>query len=111
MTRDQRLAEQERKRAERPRQDRRRLTATRRERRALADEARAQRRKRTGLQADEHGWFVWDEGTVEQLLALVPARLAHVPNPVAVLEALLGEVEAVCAPQAQEDACLLSGIG
>lgn len=92
MTRDERLAEQEQKRTERLRRARQRLTATRRERRALVEEARAQRRKLIGLLVDEAGLFVWDDGTLTLLFAQL-ARLRDTPDPVAVLEALLGEVD------------------
>lgn len=85
------LAEEERKHAERLRAARTKLTQTRRESRDLDKDARAARRRRTGLYADEAGLFVWDEGTVAQLFTLLAERLAHVPDPVAVLEALLSD--------------------
>lgn len=92
MTRDERLAEQERKQTERLRRERQRVTATRRERRALADEQLAQRRKKVGLDVDEAGLFVWDDATLILLFAQL-ARLRDTPNPVAVLEALLSDAE------------------
>jgi hypothetical protein len=93
MTRAERLVEQQRKAEEALARARQRLSGAKREMRAGAEKDRAARRRRTGLQADAAGWFVWDEGTVLNLLALIGSRLAHVPNPVAVLDALLGELE------------------
>ena len=91
MTRDERLAEEERKRTERLRKARERLSATKRARRDEADKRLATRRKQTGLDAEEAGLFVWDEGTVRQLFALLGTKLAEVADPVAVLDALLSD--------------------
>jgi hypothetical protein len=92
--RDRKLAEQEQRRQERLRKSRNKVTETRRERRSIAETQLALRRKRTGLYAETVGLFVWDEATVAQLLTLLAQRLAHVPDPASVLDALLRDTAA-----------------
>jgi hypothetical protein len=93
MTRAERLAEDLRRREERLRQERLKASETRRAIRGEQEKDRARRRKCVGLLADESGLFVWDNGTLGLLFAQL-ARLKETPDPVAVLEALLGDVEA-----------------
>jgi hypothetical protein len=55
-----------------------------------ARKARTKRRLAVGTLADEAGLFAWEDTTLRQLFALL-AGLKEAPNPVAVLEGVLGE--------------------
>src|SRR5262245_39511362 len=56
--------------------------------RAAARTARARRHQRVGALADAAGLFVWDDTTLMRLFTLL-RPLTQMPNPEAVLEALL----------------------
>jgi hypothetical protein len=61
--------------------------------RAAARTARARRHQRVGALADAAGLFVWDDTTLAQLFTLL-RPLTQMPNPEAVLEALLADPQA-----------------
>jgi hypothetical protein len=96
--REDRLADRKRlldaqaeKRAARLQQVRNKLTQTRRESRSLDQQARAARRKRTGVDADEAGLFALEEPELKRLFVLLGQRLAEIPDLVALLDAVLSE--------------------
>lgn len=94
MTRVEKLKEQKQRHEERLRQARLQLSATRREITAQEEKARATRRRKVGVLAEEAGLFDWEDTTLSSLFAQL-ATLKHTPDPVAVLEGLLSEPETI----------------
>ena len=92
MTRQERLEERERRIRERQDKDKRELALVQSARRDDARKARDRRRYQVGRLADEAGLLAWEDGTLTSLFALL-GTLQSVPNPAAVLEGLLGEVD------------------
>ena len=61
--------------------------------RAEAKKQRERRRLAIGTMADQAGLFAWDDLVFAQLFTLMAERLVGVPDPVALLEALLSDQE------------------
>jgi hypothetical protein len=88
MTRAERLAQKEANDKKKLADSRKKLAETQAELREETRKTVHKRRYRVGALAQEAGLFVLDDTTLAGLFALL-ARLPQVPNPVAVLEALL----------------------
>jgi len=74
--------------------DQQALAQVQAQQRAQERRARDKRRYRVGALLDEAGLFVWDDGTLRGIVAVL-ATLKEVPHPVAVLEAMLCDPVAV----------------
>ena len=92
MTRAERLAEQVRKATEKLAAQRQTVAQRKAVQKAALRQDVNRRRYRVGALADEAGLFVLDDATLAGLFALL-GPLTQVPNPVAVLESLLGDPE------------------
>jgi hypothetical protein len=108
MTRDERAA----KRAQRLKDDiaakGQELAQVEAQQRADARAKRDRRRQRVGTLADHAGLLIWDETTLAGLFQIL-ATLRDTPDPVAVLEALVGETSlALTGPAAPAGASLLT---
>jgi hypothetical protein len=108
MTRDERAA----RRAQRLKEDiatkSQELAQVEAQQRADARAKRDRRRQRVGTLADHAGLLIWDETTLAGLFQIL-ATLRDTPDPVAVLEALVGETSlALTGPAAPAGASLLT---
>ena len=102
MTRAERLAQQGARAKEKLRADRKKLTQATRRRRGEEKRRRTQQQYVVGQLADEAGLLTLDTTTLAGLFRLL-GPLTQVPDPVAVLEALLCDTEG--AALVSEDGC------
>lgn len=94
MTRAEKAAQREQRLKEQLESARRQRTQLEAQERAAIRAALHRRHTRVGAMADAAGLLAWDDGTIEQLFQVL-ARLRDAPDPVKVLDALLGYAEPV----------------
>jgi hypothetical protein len=102
MTRAERLAQQEARAKEKVRADRQKLAQAARKRRGEEQRLRTKQQYRVGKLADDAGLLGLEATTLAALFRLL-GPLTQVPDPVAVLEALLCDTEG--AALVSEDGC------
>src|SRR2546426_10575766 len=107
-TRQQRLTEAEQRTRDKIDASKRTLLAIQAAQRALEKKARDRRRYQVGQLADDAGLLALDDAVLRPLFAVLHA-MAGVPDPVAVLEAILQDVGG--APGRSVDACGHRGDG
>jgi hypothetical protein len=93
MTRAERAALREQRLKDQLDAKNRELAQVQAQNRAAERTAREKRRYLVGLLADKAGLLVWDDATLMRLFTLV-SPLTQMPNPEAVLEALLADPQA-----------------
>lgn len=90
MTKTERLAQQEARAKEALAAMQKRLAVVQAQQHAVTRKAKDKRRALVGTMADDAGLFVWSDADLADIFGLL-AMLVPCPNPVAVLEGLLGE--------------------
>jgi hypothetical protein len=97
MTRDEHLAEAEKRLLTQRNAQRVELARIQAARRTEARKQQARRRAQVGKLADEAGLLAWEDGVLRELFTLL-AMLRDTPNPVAVLAGVLSDVEVEVGP-------------